>query len=57
MGMFFDMHQISGGQWKWHAAMLRHNQMIVSRRSWDTRPECAAALKRIIPLIEGVRLQ
>jgi hypothetical protein len=51
MGRLYDLHQGRDQRWQWFGATPGRDELIVSRRSWDTRWEAANALTSYLALI------
>jgi hypothetical protein len=54
MGRLYDLHQDRDQKWRWFGVKPGSDILIVSRRSWETRPGAEVALSRYLQLCNRV---
>ncbi len=51
MDRLFDLHQDCDQRWRWFGASPGSESLLVSRRSWESRPQAQIALSRFLQLL------
>jgi hypothetical protein len=44
----YDLHQDRDQRWRWHGASMVSNNLLVSRRAYDSRQDAQLALTRFL---------